>query len=50
MDIEVPVKNVSSCTVGENENGETVLYITTAKRDDGSLSEEAAGGLFVYKL
>src|SRR5574344_340511 len=33
----VPVKNVSSCTLGGK--GHKTLYITTAKRDDGSESE-----------
>ena len=40
----VPVKNVSSCTIG-GKNHDT-LYITTGGVDDGTDSELVAGGLF----
>lgn len=49
-EISLPVKNVSSCAIGRNEKGKRVLYITTAKHDDGTASEEMAGGMFVYEL
>lgn len=43
-EILLPCKNVSSCCFG-GKNGET-MYITTAKHDDGTVSEPMAGGLF----
>lgn len=47
-EISLPVKNVSSCCIGgQNKN---YIYITTAKRDDGSESEEFAGGLFCVEI
>lgn len=45
---EVPVKNVSSCTIGGK--GHDTLFITTACHDDGTPSEMGAGGLFKIKL
>lgn len=44
----VPVKNVSSCTIGGKNHD--ILYITTAKHDDGTASEFCAGGLFKIEL
>ena len=44
----VPVKNVSSCTIG-GKNYDT-LYVTTAIHDDETESEIGAGGLFKVKL
>lgn len=45
-EIELPVKNVSSCCVGGKDD--RYLYITTAKSDDES--ETLAGGLFRVKI
>lgn len=44
----IPVQNVSSCTIG-GKNLDT-LYITTAMHDDGTESEQTAGGLFKVEL
>ena len=44
----LPVQNVSSCTIGGKNHD--LLYITTAKHDDGSKSELASGGLFKVEL
>lgn len=48
MEILLPCKNVSSCCVG-GENNE-YLFVTTAKHDDGTKSEELAGGLFKIQI
>lgn len=45
---QLPVQNVSSCTIG-GKNLDT-LYITTAMHDDGTESELSAGGLFKIGL
>ena len=47
-EIIMPCLNVSSCCIG-GIDGDT-LYVTTAKHDDGSVSEKMAGGLFSVKL
>ena len=44
----VPVRNVSSCTIGGKKHD--TLFITTAFHDDESLNEFGAGGLFKVKL
>lgn len=44
----IPVKNVSSCTIGGKDHKK--LFITTAAHDDGTPSEMAAGGLFQVDL
>ena len=44
----IPVKNVSSCTIGGKDKN--TLFVTTAMRDDGTSSELAAGGLFKVDL
>ena len=44
----VPVKNVSSCTIGGKNHD--ILYITTAAHDDGTESEMIAGGLYKIYL
>ena len=44
----VPVKNVSSCTIGGKK--ENILFITTAAHDDETPSEIGAGGLFKIDL
>lgn len=48
MEIMLPCKNVSSCCIG-GENKE-YLFVTTAKHDDGTESEELAGGLFRIQI
>lgn len=47
-EIKLPCKNVSACCIGGINLDE--LYITTAKHDDGTDSEELAGGLFKVKI
>lgn len=47
-EIVLPCLNVSSCCIG-GEKKDT-LFITTAKHDDGSMSEIMAGGLFAVKI
>lgn len=47
-EIPMPCKNVSSCCLGGAKRD--TLFVTTAKHDDGSESEELAGGLFAVKL
>lgn len=47
-EIRIPCKNVSSCCVG-GSNME-YLFVSTAKHDDGTISEELAGGLFRIKI
>ena len=44
----IPVKNVSSCTIGGKDR--KTLFVTTAAHDDGTQSEMAAGGLFRVEL
>lgn len=44
----VPIRNVSSCTIGGKRHD--TLYITTATHDDGTESEMMAGGLFKIEL
>lgn len=44
QEIELECMNVSSCCIGGVDND--YLYITTAKHDDNTESEEHAGGLF----
>ena len=44
----IPVKNVSSCTIGGKDKN--TLFVTTAMHDDGSPSELAAGGLFKVEI
>ena len=44
----IPVKNVSSCTIGGKDR--KTLFVTTAMHDDGTPSEFAAGGLFKMEL
>ncbi len=44
----IPVQNVSSCTIGGKDHN--LLFITTAKHDDGTESEITAGGLFKIHL
>ena len=44
----LPVRNVSSCTIGGKNLD--ILYITTAMHDDGTVSELTAGGLFKIEL
>ncbi|MBQ9494589.1 MAG: SMP-30/gluconolactonase/LRE family protein [Treponema sp.] len=44
----LPVQNVSSCRIGGKK--QDTLFITTAKHDDGTASETAAGGLFKVEL
>ena len=44
----IPVKNVSSCTIGGKD--QNTLFVTTAMHDDGTPSELAAGGLFRVEL
>lgn len=48
MEIELPCKNVSSCCIGGKNN--EYLFVTTAKHDDGTESEELAGGLFKIQI
>lgn len=48
MEIPLPCKNVSSCCIG-GERSE-YLFVTTAKHDDGTKSEELAGGLFKIQI
>ena len=44
----IPVQNVSSCTIGGKDHN--LLFITTAKHDDGTESEITSGGLFKIHL
>jgi len=46
--IDVPCKNVSSCCIGGQDM--SYMYVTTAKHDDGSISEVMAGALFKYRI
>ena len=48
MRIPLPCKNVTSCCLGGKDK--SYLYVTTAKHDDGTESEELAGGLFKIKI
>jgi sugar lactone lactonase YvrE len=47
-EIEIPCKNVSSCCIGGRDM--EYLFVSTAKHDDGTISEELAGGLFRIKI
>lgn len=47
-EIILPCKNVSSCCIGGER--EEFLFVTTAKHDDGTKSEEFAGGLFKIQI
>lgn len=47
-EIVIPCKNVTSCCIGGRKM--EYLFVTTAKRDDGSVSEGLAGGLFAVKI
>lgn len=47
-EIVLPCKNVSSCCIGGER--EDFLFVTTAKHDDGTKSEEFAGGLFKIRI
>lgn len=48
LEILLPCKNVSSCCIGGDR--EDLLFVTTAKHDDGTESEELAGGLFKIRI
>lgn len=48
MEIPFPCKNVSSCCLGGEDN--EYLFVTTARHDDGTKSEDLAGGLFRIKI
>lgn len=48
-EISIPVKNVSSCTIGKCGCNK-VLFITTAKHDDGTENEPMAGGMFISAI
>lgn len=47
-EIEMPCRNVSSCCVGGSDM--EYLFVSTAMHDDGTMSEELAGGLFRIKI
>lgn len=48
LEIELPCKNVTSCCIGGEKK--EYLFVTTAKHDDGTESEELAGGLFKIRI
>lgn len=48
LEIELPCKNVTSCCIGGEKK--EYLFVTTAKHDDGTESEELAGGLFKIQI
>lgn len=48
LEVILPCKNVSSCCIGGER--EEYLFVTTAKHDDGTESEEFAGGLFKIRV
>ena len=47
-EVRLPCKNVSSCCIGGARD--EYLFVTTAKHDDGTKSEELAGGLFMIQI
>lgn len=47
-EVMLPCKNVTSCCIG-GDKGEW-LFVTTAMHDDGTKSEEMAGGLFRVRI